>query len=190
MSKTTASGIEKTLLPKLNGFKESAAQVKAAHAEARQAIKDDPRRSDAAKKDDLAALSKDTRAKLDSIKADQESYVKGLRSQLEKEFRGNRSSDPASVVSRRDAADRARKIIDQKEAVDILNDAIANGDADMAHAIGNRGRNNGWGGVVETWRAAYPDTAGAAEALDYVEANTSGGAYNLSNSITFSAPTD
>lgn len=51
--KMTAAEVEKTLLPKLQGFKESAAQLKESHVKARQAIKDDPRTSDFAKKEKL-----------------------------------------------------------------------------------------------------------------------------------------
>ncbi|MEU4014605.1 hypothetical protein AB0E56_04995 [Microbacterium sp. NPDC028030] len=188
MSKATAKSVEQTLPAALNGFKEQAAQVKEAHRAALQAIKDDPMTSDLAKRDKREALDKDTRSKLDGIKAEQEAFVKNLRDQVEKEFRGNQPTDANSIMLRRDAADRARKIIDQQEAVDMLNDAIANGDAEMAHAIGNRARNTGMSGVVETWQAAFPETAGAAAALAYVEANTSGAAYNMANQMTYAAP--
>lgn len=190
MSKTTAASVESALLPKLNSFKEQAAQVKEAHHAARKAIQDDPMTSDLAKRGKLDILKGETRAKLDGIKADQESYVKGLRSQLEKEFRGNQPADASSVLLRRDAADRARRITDKQEAMEVLQDAIANGDAEMAHAIGIRARNNVWGDVAEAYTAAHPDTADSAEALAFVEANTSGVAYNLSNQVTYAAPND
>lgn len=190
MSKATAKSVEQALPAALNGFKEQAAQVKEAHRAARKAIQEDRMTSDLAKKQHLEALDKDTRSKLDSIKAEQEAFVKNLRDQVEKEFRGTQPMDANSIMLRRDAADRARKIIEQQEAVDMLNDAIANGDAEMAHAIGNRARNTGMGGVVETWQAAFPEAADAAAALAYVEANTSGGAYNLANQMTYAAPND
>lgn len=190
MSKSTAASVESALPSALNSYKESAAQVKAAHKAARQAIKDDPRRSEVAKKEDLAALDKDTRAKLDSIKSDQESYVSGLKSKIERELRGNQPTDANSVLLRRDAADRVRKINDKDEALAVLQDAIANGDAEMAHAIGNRARNTGMEGVAEVYQAAHPDTADSAAALAYLEANTSGAAYNLSNQMTYAAPLD
>lgn len=190
MSKTTAASVERDLLPKLNGFKESAAQVKDAHRAARKAILDDRMTSDLAKKEKLEALTKDTRAKLDSIKADQESYVSGLRSQLEKEFRGNQPTDASSILLRRDAADRARKINDRQEAMEVLQDAVNNEDAEMAHAIGTKARNLAWLDVAEAYTAAHPDTADSAAALAHVEANTSGAAYNLSNGATYAMPLD
>lgn len=190
MSKSTAASVETALPSALNGFKERASAVKDAHRTARKAIVDDRMTSDLAKKEKLLALDRDTRAKLDSVRADQESYVKGLRDKVERELRGNQPADANSVLLRRDASDRVRKITDKQEAMDALNDALANGDDSLAHAVGNRARNVGWVDVSETWQAAYPDVADSAAALDYVEANTSGAAYNMANQITYSAPLD
>ncbi len=188
MSKTTTLSAERDLPEALRGFKDRAAAVKDAHKSARQAIKDDPRRSDQAKRDDLAALEKDTRSKLDGVRADQDSYVKNLRDKIEGELRGNQPSDANSVLLRRDASDRARRVQDKDEAMAVLQDAIANGDAEMAHAIGAKARNSVWGDVAEAYSAAHPETAESAQALSYVEANTSGAAYNLSNQISYSDP--
>ncbi|NJI61139.1 hypothetical protein HCX50_17065 [Microbacterium oxydans] len=188
MSKTTAASVESALPAALNGFKEQAAQVKEAHRASRQSIQDDPMMSDLGKRGKLDMLKIETRAKLDGIKAEQEAFVKNLRAQVEKEFRGNQPADADSVLLRRDAADRARKIIDHREAMEVLQDAIANGDASMAHAIGIRARNSVWEAVAEAYQAAHPQTADAATALSYVEANTSGAAYNMANNITFSDP--
>lgn len=189
--KSTALSVQNSLTSALHGYQDSAAAVKDHHHSTRQAIKDDPRRSDTAKKDDLAALAKETRAKLDALKANQESYVKGLRDKVELELRGNQPGDANSVLLRRDASSRVRKLADKKEAMEMLEDAIRNGDAEMAHAVGNRARNTGMFDVAEAYQAAYPDTAESAAALSYIEANTSdSAAYNVSNSITFSSPVD
>lgn len=190
MSKTTAASIERDLPDSLNSFKSRAAEAKAQHRVARQAIKDDEMTSDLAKKEKLAELDRQTRSRLDALKAEQESYVSGLKSKIERELRGNQPGDAASVVSRRDAADRARQIQDKTEAMEVLRDAIRNGDADLAHAIGAKARNSVWGDVAEAYTAAHPDTADSAQALAYVEANTSGAAYNLNNGITYAAPLD
>lgn len=190
MSKTTAASAESDLPSALRSFRDRASVVKDAHKSTRKAIKDNPMTSDLAKKQNLEALVADTRAKLDGIKGEQDSYVKNLHDKIEREMRGNQPSDASSVLLRRDATDRARKITDKHEAAAVLSDAIANGDAEMAHAIGNRARNSVWLDVVEAYQAAHPDTADSAAALSYVEGTTSGGGYNLFNGITYSAPTD
>jgi vacuolar-type H+-ATPase subunit H len=188
MSKTTTLSAERDLPEALRAFKDRAAAVKEAHKAARQQIQADPRTSELAKRELLEALAKDTRSKLDAVRADQDSYVSGLRSKIEGELRGNQPSDANSVLLRRDASDRARRVQDKDEAMAVLQDAIANGDAEMAHAIGARARNSVWGDVAEAYSAAHPETAESAQALSYVEANTSGAAFNLSNQISFSDP--
>lgn len=190
MNKTTAASAERDLPSALRSFKERAAAVKDAHRSARKSIKDDPLTSELAKRQNLEALDAGTRGKLDGIKGEQDSYISGLRSKIESELRGNQPTDANSVLLRRDAADRARKVTDHREAMAVLSDAIANGDAEMAHAIGTRARNSVWLDVAEAYQAAHPDTADSAAALAYVEGTTSGGAFNLSNGISYSAPSD
>lgn len=189
MSKSTPLSVQNAFNDKLKSSQAEAAAVKAAHDKARQAIKDDPMTSDLAKRGKLDALKADTKAKLDALKESQETFVKGLRDKVEKEFRGNQPTDAASVVSRRDAADRARKLNDKREALAVLQDAIAGNDADLAHAVGVKARNNGWVEAAETYTGAFPDSAGSAEALSYLDDNTGAG-YNVFNSMTFSAPAD
>ncbi|OAN29002.1 hypothetical protein A4X17_05290 [Plantibacter sp. H53] len=188
MSKVTK--VQNTLTSALHGYKDQAAQVKDAHRIARQAIKDDPMTSDLAKRGKLDALASETKSKLAALKDEQAGFIKGLRDKAERDLRGPQSSDANSILLRRDAAARARKIDDKREALDVLEDAIRNGDSEMAHAIGTRARNTGMVGVAEVYQSAFPDTAEAAEVLAYVEANGSGAALNMSNSITFSAPQD
>lgn len=189
MSKSTPLSVQNAFNDALKSYQKQADAVKAAHHAARQEIRDDFRRSDVAKSDDLAALQKDTKAKLDALKESQTTFVKDLRAKVEREFRGNQPTDAASVVSRRDAADRARRLADKNEALEVLQDAIASNDADLAHAVGVKSRNNGWVDAAEVYTGAYPDTAGSAEALDYIDSNTGAG-YNLFNSMTYSAPAD
>lgn len=188
MSRTTAATVESSLRSALTGFKESASAVKKAHQDAEKAIRDDPRVTDLGKRESLEKLKAETRGKLDAIKSEQASYIAGLRDTVERQFRGSQPSDASSVLLRRDAADRARKITDKQEALNVLKDAIYNGDDAMAHAMGIRARNSGWADVGETYQAAYPDTSDSAEALAYVEGLSKDPAFNVSNSITFSDP--
>jgi len=72
--------------------------------------------------------------------------------------------------------------------MEALQDAIAGNDPDFAHAIGVKARNVAWVDVAEVYQAAHPTTAGSAEALSSIDQLASGPAYNVSNSITYSAP--
>lgn len=191
MSKSTPLSVQNAFNEKLKSSQDQAAAIKAAHKAARQEIINDTRRSDVAKSDDLRALQQETAAKIAALKESQESFIRDLRDKVEREFRGSQPTDPGSVVSRRDAADRARKLSDKREALEVLQDAIAGNDADLAHAVGVRARNNGWVDAAAVYTSAFPDTAGSAEALDYIDSNGPGTpAYNMLSSMTFSAPTE
>ena len=187
MSKMTPAAVERDLNDALFGFKDKASQIKADHKAAKEEIQKDSRRSPIAKKEDLAALTAATRNKLAALKTDQTSYVKDLRDRVEREFRGSLATDSASVMSRRDASARARKL-DRAEAMEALQEALAGNDIDFAQAIYGKARNVAWIDVAEAYQAANPTTAGSAEALSYIDEMTTGGAYNLAAGITFSSP--
>lgn len=187
--KSTPLSVQNAFNDKLKSSQAETDAVKAAHRFAAQAIKDDTTLSDTGKRQRLDALNFDTKSRIDALKESQESFKNDLRAKVEKELRGDLPTDAASVVSRRDAADRVRRL-DPTDALEVLRDAIAGNDADLAHAIGVKARNSGWVDVAEEWSAAHPDTAGSAEALAYLDENGSGAGYNLFNSMTFNAPQD
>lgn len=188
--KSTPAGVERELESRLNRFKEQAATLKDAHRAARQKIQDDPMLSGLAKQTRIADLNKETRAKLDALRGEQESYVKGVRSRLEKELAGNQPTDASGVLLRRDAADRARKIADEAEALSVLTDAARGGDDTLADAVGFRARHAGWANVNDAYREARPGAADSAVALAFVEGLDSDPGYNLANQITYSAPSE
>ena len=188
--KSTPSGVERELESRLSRFKEQAASLKDAHRAARQKIQDDPMLSGLAKQTRIAGLNKETRAKLDALRGEQESYVKGVRSRLERELAGNQPTDASSVLLRRDAADRARKIVDEAEALSVLADAVRGGDDTLADAVGFRARHAGWANVNDAYREARPQAADSAVALAFVEGLDSDPGYNLANQITYAAPSE
>lgn len=188
MSKSTPSGVEQDLKSSLNAFKDRALAVKEDYRSKRQDILRDERLSKEAKTADLADLDLEVRGKLDGIKAEQESYVKGLRDKLDRELRGTQPTDANSVLLRRDAADRARRIKDESEAVAVLGDAARSGDDSLAHAVGYRARQSGWTDALDAYRLAQPESADSAAALAVVEGLDRDTGYNLSNQITYASP--
>lgn len=190
MAKSTPLGVQNQLDSALFGYKDQASAVKATHSAAHKAIREDATLSDIGKRERFEALATVTRGKLDAIKADQVSYVSGLKTSLEKELRGSQPSDANSVLLRRDAYGRATKITDNAEAMGVLREAVASGDDSMAHAVGARARQQLWGDVHDVYKESFAGTAGVAEALTYVDEVTTGLAYNVSNSATYAMPLD
>lgn len=188
--KSTPAGVERELERELGRFKERAATLKDAHRAARQKIQDDPMTSDLAKRELIDELKVSTRAKLDALKGEQESYISGLRSTLERELAGNQPTDASSVLLRRDAADRARKIADEAEALSVLADAARGGDDTLADAVGYRARHAGWVNALDAYQQARPGAADSAVALAFVEGLATDPGQNLANQITYADPVD
>lgn len=181
MSKYTRSSVESTLNNKRAGFHGRAETAKDAWRTSRKAVLDNPRLSEQAKRDDIAELDKKLKETLAGIREEEESYVRGLTSEVEKAMRGDQPTDSSSVLLRRDALDRVRNITTQREALEVLREAVQNGDDTLLDAIGMRGRKYFWGAVVEEFEAARPDVSGAADALLYLEGLT--GTDNLAAAV-------
>jgi len=190
MTKYTPLRVENELQSKIHAFHDEAKAAKEAYYTARKAVLDDDRLSPSAQQEDLAALTDKVAEQLKGILEQQRRYIDGLKTAIEKELRGNQPTDANSVLLRRDAADRVRKLDDEREALAVLRDAVANDDDTLAHAVGVKARNTGWLEVAQAWQAAHPETAGLAEALAYVEDATSGAAFNIGNSMAYSQPTE
>lgn len=188
--KSTPASVESELQAKLNGFKDRATSIKDGYRETRRKILDDPMLSDLAKQTKLDALKVDTRAKLNTLKGEQESYISGLRSKLERELAGNQPMDASSVLLRRDAADRARKITNEAEALSVLADASRGGDDTLADAVGYRARHAGWVNAMDAYKEARPGAADSAVALAFVEGLATDPGFNLASQIAFSDPSE
>jgi len=188
MAKYTPIRAENELKDNLGRFHDRAAAIKKEYYDKRAAILNDDRLSAQAQNEDAAKLLDETTEKLKAVLEEQRSYVNGLKATLEKELRGNQPMDANSILLRRDAAERARKITDEKEALAVLADAARNGDDAMAHAVGHVARQSGWVDVHEAYQEAQPESAGVATALAYVEDYTSSGAFNLANGMAYANP--
>jgi hypothetical protein len=190
MSKTTPNSLERDLTYTFAAFKERATEVKHAHRAARQEIQGDPMLSDLAKRERTEELNTQTRKALSDMRAEQQTYVKDLRTKVERELLGTQPMDAQSVLLRRDAADRARRIADEKEALAVLEDATRSGDDSLAHAVGYRARNSGWINALDAYREAQPGSADTATALAKLESLDRDPSYNFANQMTYAAPND
>lgn len=186
--KSTPAGVERDLREALERFGERASAIRKAHDTARREIQQDVNASDYGKRTRTDALTEQTRSKLADLKKEQLEYVAGLRDRLERELLGDQPSDANSVLLRRDAADRARKLTDEKDALAVLSDAARSGDTSLMDALGYRARNSGWTDLLDAYREARPESADTATALATVEGLSTDGAYNLTTSMRYAMP--
>jgi len=190
MAKATLASIERDLKTSLGRFREQATEIKHAHQRTYKSIVEDEMISELAKRQKIEAPSKDTRAKLDALRAKQDQHIKSVRFDVEKDLIGYQSPNANDILLRRDAADRARKITDETEALAVLRDAARGGDDSLADAIGYRARQAGWLNALDAYQEARPQAADSAAALAFVEGLDSNTEYNLSNQISYSTPSN
>lgn len=83
---------------------------------------------------------------------------------LQKLFGNPNSTDPSSVISFRDAQDRAAQLATAEEAMELLERAKLTGDVLLAQAVAMRAAdrawvgmgNSTWGAVLDAWAAGTP----------------------------------
>lgn len=190
MTKYTPLSVQNELTSKVHAFHDRAKAAKESYYAARKEILDNDRLSPGAQHDDIAKLTEKVADQLKGILEEQQRFVDGLKASIEKQLRGDQPSDANSIMLRRDAADRVRKLADEREALTMLADAIHNGDDTLQHAIGHVGRQKAWLNVRDAYQAAQPETADIAMALAYVEDATSDVGYRMGNSMAYSQPTE
>lgn len=188
MAKYNPAKVQSDLKSKISGLHAQAHELKEQYRAAREGILQDPRLSEAAKAEDTAKLTEGVASKLQDLRAEQARYVESLRRDVERELLGNLPSDANSVMLRRDAAERARKVADEREAVAVLRDAARVGDESLVHAIGYRARQSTWLEALDAYREAAPESADTAMALAEVEAVASDPGLNLASQIAYSGP--
>ena len=170
MAKATLASIERDLKTSLGRFREQATEIKHAHQRTYKSIVEDEMISELAKRQKIEAPSKDTRAKLDALRAKQDQHIKSVRFDVEKDLIGYQSPNANDILLRRDAA--------------------RGGDDSLADAIGYRARQAGWLNALDAYQEARPQAADSAAALAFVEGLDSNTEYNLSNQISYSTPSN
>lgn len=184
--KHTPASVETKLKSRIEGFHERAHATKSAfYAQRDEVFKNDRLTADAKKEDVLKEVKK-TNEKLLSIREEQDAFISGYQSEIERAVLGSQPSDAESVMLRRDAAARARKIADEAEAIEVIKDATRLGDSGLAHAAGYRARQKGWVDALDAYREAQPAGADNAVALATIESLTSDAGYILTNSMAYS----
>lgn len=150
-----------------------------------QRINDSGDLSDTGRRRQLAAAYTRARTEMDKVKRDLTASRRARRDQLQRELFGAVRTDPTSIVSHRDALDRADRIKSPEEAHSLLARARLSGDEALAQAAALRAldcaRSGGvmghakWGPVLDAWAAGDPRKDALLTELGEVERGLSGG---------------
>ncbi|MFC7973900.1 hypothetical protein ACFUT3_01370 [Streptomyces cinereoruber] len=146
--------------------------------------------SDHAKKVLSAQAYKKAQDALETLRQAELDGLARQRTQLQRRMFGATStvSDPSAVVSRRDAADRAAKLDDPREAATALQRAERDGDTVLAQAIAARASEWGWTDVLDTYAADRPGFVRDVEEWNALP-DTDDIGWKLGHTAQFIAPT-
>ncbi|AFC47922.1 hypothetical protein OCO_15590 [Mycobacterium intracellulare MOTT-02] len=142
--------------------------------------------SDNGRRQEIARATIKYRAKADALKAnyavDNESKRASLSSKI---FGLPKGADGATVMSFRDAVDRAAQLADSDAAAATLKRALENGDTVLARAVAAHAHGKRWHDVTES----YAQQVGQSADLEELNDIPSGGLTKMATNILFSVQT-
>ncbi|ETZ31174.1 hypothetical protein JF732_18870 [Mycobacterium intracellulare] len=142
--------------------------------------------SDGGRRAEIAKALIKTRAKADALKANYSTDNEAKRAALSSKMFGlPPGADPATVMSHRDAADRAAQLADSDQAAATLKRALEHGDTVLARAVASHAHGKRWHDVTQT----YAQTVGKTADLEALDDIPSGGLTKTAVNILFSVQT-
>lgn len=142
--------------------------------------------SDSGRRSEIAKALIKTRAKADALKANYSTDNEAKRAALSSKMFGlPPGADPATVMSHRDAADRAAQLADSDQAAATLKRALEHGDTVLARAVASHAHGKRWHDVTET----YAQTVGKSADLEELNDIPSGGLTKMATNVLFSVQT-
>lgn len=148
-----------TLETKIGDLRSKAASLCDSYAQTHAEVTADPHLSDAGKQDYLAPLHEDLTAQIRALHAEEKNLVKTKRETLERSLFGISTitaSNPAQIVSYRDAQDRASRLTDRDDAKQAYTAAIRSDDTTLASAILAKALELGWRSIRDDYLTRNP----------------------------------
>lgn len=166
--------------------------VKQEYAKHQAEINGDKYRSELWKTEELARIKNSYQDQLAEVRAEQDRAVEDLKAEYVARHKGHQATGSADVLLRRDASERARTLMDSGDSHEVttalktaLADALHNSDDSYAHALGTLAGNTGRREVYALYASAYPEQAGASEAVKLLDHLAGSHEVNLANSMAY-----
>lgn len=146
---------------KIDDIRAEAANVVDQYARTQDEVSRDPNLTDAGKREQLAPIHESATAQLKALRQQERDVVKAKRETLERNVFGlpaGTTSDPARLVSFRDAQDRANRLTDRDEAEAAYKSALRSDDNVLAQAILAQALTRGWSNVTNDYLERNPQS--------------------------------
>ncbi|GAS95647.1 uncharacterized protein RMCC_2613 [Mycolicibacterium canariasense] len=142
------------LQAEVQGYRDQAGQLTEEFSQLHAQIESDPSLTTTGKRDRLEPLHAEVVEQISALHAREKAAVKTVKETLERRVFGlspSASSDPAKVVSFRDAQARARQLEDADDAAELYESAKRSGDSVLAAAILERALIRGWSAIKQDY---------------------------------------
>lgn len=170
----------------LDDAKKAMAKVRADFNQEIAGIRNSSLYSDAGRRQEIAKALIKTRAKADALKANYSTDNEAKRASLSSKIFGlPKGADAATVLSFRDAVDRAAQLGDSDTAAATLKRALEHGDTVLARAVAAHAHGKRWHDVTES----YAQQVGQSADLEELNDIPSGGLTKLATNVLFSVQT-
>lgn len=149
------------LQTEVEGYRAEARQLAEEFAQRQAEVADNPNFTPAGKREHLEPYHFEVCDQIRALMAREKAAVKGAKEKLERRVFGlapAASSDPARIVSYRDATARARQLEDADEAEEIYQSALRSGDQVLAAAVLERALVRGWSKIKADYLERNPTT--------------------------------
>jgi hypothetical protein len=150
---------------KLEAVRARASTVQGNLTATRRAINSDDSLSQTGKDEAVKAAVENARNTMTALRQEEDGLASDKRASLQRTVSGSVGSDSASIISYRDAQDRADKLESRDEANRLMNRALSSDDKSLASAVAQAAIAKGWNDVYEPYAAQNPTIAEAVKDL-------------------------
>ena len=147
----------------LEAVRAKAATVQGNLTTTKRAINSDPSLSQVGKDEAVRSLMESSQSLITSLRKEEDKLAADKLASLERTISGSVGSDSASIISYRDAQDRADRLEKHDDAVRLMERALSSGDKTLASAVAQAAIPKGWDDVYQPWASQNP---GVAEAVN------------------------
>lgn len=150
---------------KLDQIRERALETRRHYTTRTATVQSDDLLSPEGKATELTELREQTQRTLSALEAEENAAITQTRETLERRVLGTAGTDPSSVISFRDAQERADAITDHTDATAAMRRALTSGDQVLAQAVMRRALEQGFTEASALYTAKHPDLTEAAKDL-------------------------
>lgn len=147
-------------------------------------VQADPSLTPTGKREQLEPLHAEVTEQITALRNREKAAVNKVKENLERRVFGlspSASSDPAKVVSFRDAQARARELEDSNDAEEFYHSALRSGDNILATAVLEKALVRGWSSIKEDYLSRNATTRGDLEDLAALAKYSDNGLFNVAH---------